>query len=389
MAQLLSVIGDQFARVALTVLVYARTESASLTALTYALTLLPSIVSGPLLSGLADRYPRRQVMVLADVTRAGLVVIMAVPTMPLPWLCGLLVLVQFLAAPFTAARAATLPEVLNGDQYRLAVSLSNMTYQAALLIGFASGGVLVAGVSPSGALLLDAATFLGSAALVRWRVQDRPLPAGATPGSQAGASWAHTLSAGARLVSTDPQLRMWVWLLCMCAFPVVVEGLAVPYAVTIDAGPAGVGLLLAAPPAGSLLGMLLLNRLPPTVRLHALWPLAVVSSAVLVFCAAGPGLVPTIMLWTVSGAATSYVVVANGEYVRAVPAHQRGQAVGLASTAMRVAQGAAVLTAGLIADTANPPAVVAIAGGAGVLITACGWVLARRSAAVRTPADRH
>jgi MFS family permease len=63
-AHILSVVGDQFARVALAVLVFNRTASASLTALVYALTFLPSIVGGPLLSGLADRFPRRRVMVL-------------------------------------------------------------------------------------------------------------------------------------------------------------------------------------------------------------------------------------------------------------------------------------------------------------------------------------
>ena len=40
-------------------LVYGRTHSAFLTALAYALTYLPPIAGGPLLSGLADLFPRR------------------------------------------------------------------------------------------------------------------------------------------------------------------------------------------------------------------------------------------------------------------------------------------------------------------------------------------
>src|SRR4051795_10881382 len=72
LAQALSFIGDQFAQVALAVLVYDNTKSTLLTALVYALTYIPPIVGGPVLSGLADLFPRRTVMVVCDVLRAGL-----------------------------------------------------------------------------------------------------------------------------------------------------------------------------------------------------------------------------------------------------------------------------------------------------------------------------
>jgi hypothetical protein len=53
-AQVLSFAGDQFAQVAIAILVYGRTYSPFLTALAYALTYMPPIAGGPLLSGLAD-----------------------------------------------------------------------------------------------------------------------------------------------------------------------------------------------------------------------------------------------------------------------------------------------------------------------------------------------
>src|SRR5690349_7781515 len=88
-AELLSVLGDQLARVALAVLVFQRTSSAALTALTYALTFAPAVLGGALLSGLADRYPRRFVLVTTDVARALLAGAMAIPVLPLPVLCAL------------------------------------------------------------------------------------------------------------------------------------------------------------------------------------------------------------------------------------------------------------------------------------------------------------
>jgi hypothetical protein len=57
-------------------------------------------------------------MVRTDLARAALVALMAVPGTPFVLLCALLVLVQLLNAPFSAARAATLPAALSGDPLR-------------------------------------------------------------------------------------------------------------------------------------------------------------------------------------------------------------------------------------------------------------------------------
>lgn len=379
-AHLLSVVGDQFARVALTVLVFSRTGSATLTALTYALTFLPDLVGGPLLSGLADRYKRRQVMIVTDLARAGLVAVMAVPGVPFVALCGLLAGVQLLAAPFNAARAATLPVVFSSgeagpdDRYVLASAVSNMSYQLAQLVGFAVGGVLVA-VNPSVALLLDAATFLVSAAVIYVGVQARPVPAvtGDRP-----ASWGHRVRSGAELVWRDRLLRLLLLMLCVSAFPLVAEALAVPYAADLGAGPVAVGLLLATGPAGAVVGMLLNNRLAPPWRVRLMPWLTVAACAVLLPCALEPGLASTMVLWTLSGLAMAYFITANAEFVRRIPDEQRGQVFGLAATALRVSQGLVVLCAGAVADLMSPAAVVAIAGGLGTVVATVALVQWRR-----------
>ena len=66
LAQLLSVIGDQLARVALTILVYDRTRSALLAAITFVAGIVPAFLGGVTLAWLADRYPRRRVMIACD-----------------------------------------------------------------------------------------------------------------------------------------------------------------------------------------------------------------------------------------------------------------------------------------------------------------------------------
>lgn len=386
-AHLGSVVGDQFARVALVVLVFQRTGSAALTALTYALTFLPALAS-PLLSGLADRYPRREVMIVADAGRAVLVAVMALPGMPVALLCVLLVLVQLAAAPFDAARAATLPLALDGDRYVVASALSNMTYQLAQLLGFAVGGLVVMGVGPSGALLVDAVTFAVSVVLIRLGVRSRPAPGAGADGS--ARTWARRVAGGGRLVWADRRLRMLVALLCLAAWPVTAEGLAVPYAADLGVGPAAVGLWLAADPAGSLVGMWAIGRVGPQGRRRLMRPLAVGSCAVLVVLAARPGIALTLLVLATSGLLSAYLITANTEFVRAVPDSQRGQAFGLASMAMRVTQGVAVLGAGAAAESLRPSWVIAGAGAVGALVAwavATGWLRAHASADTGAPAD--
>jgi MFS family permease len=393
--QLLSILGDQVARVALTVLVFDRTASAALTALTYALTFLPDLVAGPLLSGLADRFPRRATMVVADVARAVLVAAMAVPGMPLAALCVLLVAVQMLASPFLAARSAILPHLLDGDRYVAGAALMGTTYQSAQVLGFALGGPLVTLLGVSPALALDAATFVVSALVLRLglpehRAEGVPTTGPGLRGVVAGTREAvGRIGAGARVVGRDARLRSLIALACVSAFVVTVEGLAAPYAGHLGVGPVAVGLLLAANPLGAAVGIVALTRfVAPDARGRLLGPLAVGSCLPLVGSALDPPLVAVIGLWVLSGLCCAYQVPANAAFVAAVTDAHRGQAFGLAVTALRVTQGLGVLLSGVLAQESSPPRAVAISGvlGAGTALLAAGaWRRARRgSGAPRT-----
>jgi MFS family permease len=386
-AHVLSVAGDQLARVALALLVFDRTNSTALTALTYALTFLPDLIGGPLLSGLADRYRRRELMFLTDLARAVLVGLMAIPGMSIVALAGLLIAVQLLASPFNAARAAVLPAVLEGDRFVVGQGVIQLAYQFAQLGGYLGGGVLVKFTGTSVALAADAATFLISALLVRFGLKDRPVPAGAR--SDVRQSTLTSLRLGARLVWENRKLRVLVALGCISGFYVVAEGLAVPYADELGGGAAAAGLLFAAPAAGTVVGMVVLTRLvSPTVRLRLLGPLAVASSAVLIGCATHPGLAITAVLLALSGAAAAHQTVVAATFVQTVPDEQRGQAFGLAHTSIRVAQGLGVVVAGAVAEGVAPSTVVAMAGVLGTLVALAAAISWQRAQMVgESPVD--
>ena len=237
-AQVLSYAGDQFAQVAIAVLVYHRTGSALLTALAYALTYPPPIAGGPLLAGLADLFPRRRVMIACDLIRAGLVALMAIPSMPFAGLCGLLFFTVLLGAPFSSARSALLPDVLPGDKFVAGSAIGNISFQASQILGFVAGAAVVAVLNPYRTLATDALTFLLSAVIVAGWVKRREAPE-REPGRRPSL-WAVSQE-GMTMVFGDPVLRTLVLFGWLAGFCIVPEGLAAPYAHSLPATPSPSG----------------------------------------------------------------------------------------------------------------------------------------------------
>ncbi len=380
-AQVLSLTGDQLARVALAVLVFARTGSALLTALVYALGFLPAVVAGPLLSPLADRRPRRELMVVCDLLRAVLVSAMALGAAHLVLLCGLLVVAEVLSAPFNAARAALLPDVLSGERYLVASALGNITNQSAQVAGFAVGGAVVALTGPRPALLLDAVTFLVSAAVLRRTVVRRPA---AGPVALVGPVAPVGPVAVAGLLARDAHLRVLVLLALLCGFYAVPEALAAPYAAQLGGGTGSIGLLMAAQPLGAAVGAVWLTRLAgAAARLRLVAPLALLAMLALVACALPVGLAVALGLLAVSGLGTSYQLPANAAFAVAVPAQVRGQAFGVVQAGIVAVQGVGFLLAGALAERFAPATVIAAAGGLG-LVCALAVATTHRSPLVPT-----
>jgi MFS family permease len=358
----LSIVGDQFARVALSVLVYQRTGSAVATAATYALTQLPSLVSGVLLTWLADRFPRRTVMIACHVVRAGLVTVMALPGVPILAVAALLVVVQLLEPPFASAQAGALKDMLPAARLEDAQRALTITHQTALLGGFGFGGVLAAGVGTSGALLVDAGTFVVAAVFIAVGIQRRPAA------TERSVSTRVRLWAGAHEVWSDRRLLTLLCFGCLAGFTVAPEGLAAPIAGDLQLGSSAVGWLLAAEPAGMVVGGWLSGRLPLPQRLSVMGVLAIGTAAPLVGFAAHPPLAIVLVLLALSGVCSAYQITAAATFLGLAPGARAGQAWGFARSGLITAQGLGVAAAGVLAEwVGSAPGAIAIAGVAGVL----------------------
>jgi len=385
-AQLLSVVGDQLARVALTILVYSRTRSALLAAITFVVSIVPTFVGGVTLAWLADRYPRRRVMIVCDVVRCGLVLIMALPRVPLFALVALLFVVTLAGAPFVSARAAVFPDVLTGDMYVMGTAVTLTTYQFAQVLGFGVGGAVVGFFGVRTSLAVDAVTFAGSALILRAWVRPRPAPASAADGSGARpVSRLAGIAAGARLVFARPALCLPMLFGWLAAFYNAPEGVVTPLAAGLGGGALAVGVILAANALGETAGAIVFSRfVVPATRLRFMGPLAVGSCAVLLFFALRPGLFATLAILAASGLFACFQLVANAAFVTAAPQEQRSQAFGLAQGGMSLGQGAVMIAAGAAAQHVAPARVITVCGAVGTILAlaiALAWSRYRGSQA--------
>ena len=394
-AQALSCAGDQIAQVAIAFVVYARTGSAFLTAAAYALTYLPPVLGGPALSGLADLFPRQQLMITLDLFRAGLVALMAVRGLPLAGLGVLFFGTVLLGTPFSSARSALLPEVLPGDRGSLGSVISSHTTQFSQIAGFLAGGGLIAALGPYRALALDSLSFSLSAGILVCGVRPRPAP----PSTGHPSPWEITWD-GTAAVFGSPVLRTLVLFGWLAGFTVVPEALAAPYAHTLGGGARTIGVLMAAMPAGMVIGGFMIARLlRPSDRMRPMGWLAMLSCAPLIFSLAHPPLPVLILLWVLAGAGGAYQLVAAAAFVTALPATRRVRAFAVAQSGLLAAQGLGILTGGAVAQRIGPARTVALAGLLGLLAAAAlatdwthrhteliGMLISRRETAAAAPA---
>ncbi|WP_243716355.1 MFS transporter [Actinomadura darangshiensis] len=384
-AGLISNTGDQLARVALALLVFQRSGSPFLTALTYALTLLPALVGGPLLGGLADRYPRRDLLIACNLVRTAVAAAMALPMVPLAAVYALVFALALLDAPERAARTALVRDLLSGDVYTLGVATNQLTYQVTLLAGFGTGAMVVASIGPYPALAVNAATFACCALILRTCLRRRPAAAGRSP-TRRRSEVAGTL----RLIAGSPRLRSILALSLLAGYFVVPVGLAVPYAAQIHLPTRLTGMLLAAVPAGNVVGMVVIGRmLRHGAQVKIMGLSAALAGLPLTACALHPGAIASLSLFALTGVGAAYQVIAQAEFVHAVPADRRGRALGLAAPAITAVQGVGVLIGGVLADRIGAAATIALTGAAALATGAPLAIIWHRVRTSGTGPDGH
>ena len=286
---LVSLLGDGFFFVALAWQVYQISNVPTALSLVWVAWTLPSVAFLLLGGAFSDRYDRRRLMIGADVVRA-----LAIGAMGLLSVAGILelwhvaLLIAFVGlgdAFFNPASTAIIPDLVpEADLPQANSLLATVRPLMTRLLGPAIAGLVVAAVGPGSAFLVDAASFLVSAAAV-WAIHPHPMHLdGAAHGVR---QTLRQIREGLRFVRAKP----WIWatllsaMLSLLVFFGPVQVL-VPFLVKnrLGLGPESLGLLFAVGGVGAIvtglaIGQFGLPRKRVTV-MYASWSLGVLLMAV-------------------------------------------------------------------------------------------------------------
>jgi MFS family permease len=222
-------------------------------------------VTAPIASLLADRFPRKRVMVLADLFRAvlvggaGLCLVFDAPAAPI---FVLATLAGLLGTPFRCAQRALMPALANTPEELTASNGTGSTIESlSFFVGPTLGAVLIAVSDIQTVFFLNVGTFLWSMVLVLGihvppRDQpDRPSPADPDD-AEAQETFFSEVSGGFRAIGADRDLVVVIWLV---AAQTIVAGASAVFLVVmavdvLGTGAHGVGYLNSVLGVGAVLG---------------------------------------------------------------------------------------------------------------------------------------
>jgi MFS family permease len=208
LAQIVSEIGDWFYALAVYSLILELTGSAKLVGLAVVMQVLPQTLAAPTAGVVNDRMSRKRVMIMADLARVAIVLGMLLVRSPrLVWLIYPLLFIETLGwGFFEPAHSAVIPAVTGQDDAILANTLTATTWSFCLAIGSALGGGAAALLGRDAVFILNALSFLASAALLRGMRFEEPHADASVPLRARDLIDFSPILEGVRYVRRDPKL---------------------------------------------------------------------------------------------------------------------------------------------------------------------------------------
>lgn len=388
-ANAISQLGDWFNLVALFSLLLELTGKGESIALVLLTRLVPSFLIGPLGGVLADRLPRRAILIVCDLLRAALVLCLLFIRRPEQvWIAYAVMTAHSVVSWFfEPAQAALFPSLVPQEDLVLAGTLENSLWSVALAVGSAAGGVALALVGRDLSFVLDAASFVASAAFIAG------LPASPAPRSavraasqtRAPGGWAD-LREGALYVANHRRVR--ALLLVKSGFGLTLGGVLVLLAffgerVFQKGNGAGISLLFTARGIGSFLGPFAAFRLvghdPRALRRGIGWALALLLSCYVAF-ALSPGLWLAALALLLANAGGSILWTYGSALLQQiVPDQIRGRVASAEFAGMTLAMSLSTIVTGHLLDRGVAPRVLMAGCGLAALLPIAFWWSAQES----------
>ncbi|MYR47715.1 MFS transporter [Streptomyces sp. SID4928] len=319
-AQVIALFGTGLATVALGLLAYdlAGPDAGLVLGTALTIKMIMYVVIAPLAAAYADRFPRRTLLIVLDVVRAG--VVLALPFVSEVWHIYVLIgLLQASSASFTPTFQAVIPDIVTDRAaYTRALSASQVAYTMESLLSPVLAALALTFMSFNWLFLGTSAGFLLSALLVlSTRIPD------ARPSDHTRA-WDEA-AAGIRTFLTTPRLRgvMALNLVVAAAGSIVVVNTVNHVRDGLGGTQTDVAWMLAASGAGTLLAALALPRIldrvaARTVMTTGAGVLTAATVAAATLMATGTATwTGTAIVWAVIGAGMALVVTPTGHVLRA------------------------------------------------------------------------
>jgi MFS family permease len=252
--QVVTGMGNQITRIALPYQVFVLTHSVAAVGVLTLVQLVPILAFSLGAGSVADAVDRRRLLVATQLgMAASSLALVWLALQPVPPLAALLA-VAFVAAGIGSvdqpARSSSIPRLVSPERLPAAIALNQLSFQAALIVGPAVGGLLIATVGLPGAYAVDVATFAGSLTALAMIGPLAPLATATRPGLAAIREGLVFAMRRRVILSTFAiDLAAMIFGMPMALFP----------ALAIDVfgtGAVGVGLMAAAPGFGAFAGAL-------------------------------------------------------------------------------------------------------------------------------------
>lgn len=365
--QLISLSGTWMQTVAAIWVVLTLTGSGVAVGLTTALQFLPMLLIGAWGGLLADRIPKRRLLMTTQALMAipalGLFAVTATGVVT-PWMVYLAVFAfGTLNAIDNPTRQSFVIEMVGPDRVVNAVSLNSVIVQAARIVGPGIAGVLIATVGVAPVFGLNALTFVAMILALRGMDPSR-LHAAPVAEREPGA-----IRAGLRYVLRTPELLVPLALMALVGtlgfnFQVVLPLLA---KFSFESGAMTYASLVSAMAVGSIAGALVNGHRGRTgPRLIAGGALAFGTSALL--AAAMPSLALEVVMLALLGAASvTFAATINSTLQLAVSPEMRGRVMALYSVVFLGSTPIGGPIAGWLAQNYDPRVALVLAGASGLL----------------------
>ncbi len=168
MGQIVSLLGDWFNLIASASLISDLSNSGVAIGGLFVVRMLAQFVASPFAGVAADRYNRKKILILADISRGVVVCGFLLVRQPEHvWLLYALTAVQLgISGFFFPTRNAILPELVSKQELGAANAVSSATWSVMLAFGAALGGLVAGTLGNQPAFVIDALTFVVSALLI-------------------------------------------------------------------------------------------------------------------------------------------------------------------------------------------------------------------------------